>query len=274
MASSQPNAFLDANVIRGQLTTDIMMSLAYERLFRPQWSEHVMDEARRNRPPGITEAAINSRFAQMNKVFPTAMTSGYEPLMPEMQADEKDKHVLAAAVHGRSHILVTENVKDFDPPTSGPNALQVERTSAFLNRLLSEDPARVVAAMNKLVTRNRHDPRTMPDLIDKMATQQDLRGFARHLNAAVPPDQRGTHPNLTITQSAKVALDGIAPPTSTTAKPTPTPDAHKSAQAETKRADRSSRPWTTSRADHRSFSRTRPLRRRLSSRNSLRKGWR
>jgi hypothetical protein len=238
MASSQPNAFLDANVIRGQLTTDIMMSLAYERLFRPQWSEQVMDEARRNRPPGITEAAIDSRFAQMNKVFPTAMTSGYEPLMPEMQADEKDKHVLAAAVHGGSQVLVTENVKDFHPPGSGHNAMRVQRTSEFLNRLLREDPTRVIGAMNKLVARNRHDPRTMSALIDKMAAQQELKGFARGLNEVVPIEDRGTHPSFAAGKSVRVALDGVTPPDGAATKPSQAPEVRQSSSAPEKTSDR------------------------------------
>jgi hypothetical protein len=36
-------AFLDANVLRGQLTTDTMLSLAHARLFEPHWSEQVLD---------------------------------------------------------------------------------------------------------------------------------------------------------------------------------------------------------------------------------------
>jgi hypothetical protein len=91
-------AFLDANILRGQLTTDTLLSLAHARLFEPRWSEPVLEEVRRNRPAGVLESSIDSRCAQMNKIFPAAMTSGYEPLMPQMRADEKDKHVLAAAV--------------------------------------------------------------------------------------------------------------------------------------------------------------------------------
>lgn len=73
-------AFLDANVLRGQLTTDIMMTLAHERLYQPKWS-------------------------------------------PE------------------ATVLVTENVKDFDPPTSGPRAMPVQKLSPFLNQLADDDPA-------------------------------------------------------------------------------------------------------------------------------------
>ncbi|TDO47816.1 PIN domain-containing protein [Kribbella sp. VKM Ac-2527] len=165
--ANRPRAFLDANVLRGQLTTDVLLTLAHERLFSPRWSQEVLAEVKRNRPDGVSEAKIDARFDQMNKVFPAAMTSGYERLMPEMQADEKDKHVLAAAVHSKSTVLVTENTKDFDPPSSGSNAMKVERTSAFLNRLLTESPDRVTSAMNKMVDRKREVADVLPEDADR-----------------------------------------------------------------------------------------------------------
>jgi predicted nucleic acid-binding protein len=133
MAEPQRQAFLDANVLRGQLTTDVLLTLADKGAFEPRWSQEVLAEVRRNRPPNLSEAAIDRRLSQMNRAFPQAMVSGYEHLMPQMRADEKDKHVLAAAVHVEATLLVTENVKDFDPPTTGPHAMHVDRTSQFLN---------------------------------------------------------------------------------------------------------------------------------------------
>lgn len=207
-----------------------MLTLAHQRLLTPKWSEQVLDEVKRNRPDGVTAERIYSRFAQMNKVFPAAMTSGYEGLMSDMQADEKDKHVLAAAVHSGATVLVTDNTKDFRPPSTGPNAIKVERISDFLNRLLAKTPDRVVAAMESMVKRNRREPRTMPDLIDKMATQQDLQGFAQKLNSVVGLEHRGTNPNLTggADKSAKaVALDGMTPATGAAPAPTGSPEARR-----------------------------------------------
>jgi predicted nucleic acid-binding protein len=105
-------AFLDANVIRGQLTTDILLTLAEHELLEPFWSQGVIDEMRRNRPAGVTEQRIDRRIDTMNEYFPAALISGHDHLIPEMQADPKDKHVLAAAVHGQCDVLVTDNGKD------------------------------------------------------------------------------------------------------------------------------------------------------------------
>ncbi|GAA1572054.1 hypothetical protein GCM10009789_27010 [Kribbella sancticallisti] len=242
MPEPERQAFLDANVLRGHLQTDILLTLADKGAFEPRWSAEVLDEVRRNRPPKLSEQAIDRRLDQMNRAFPQAMVSGYEHLMPAMQADAKDKHVLAAAVHSQSTVLVTENVKDFDPPSSGPHAMQVEKTSAFLNRLLSDNPERTVAAMNEMISRTDREPNSLAALVDKMAKQNDLKGFAQSFNAALPPDQRSTSLQQTGGKAEKsatsAAFDGVAPAGGATEAPAATPEARKAPQGAEKGTDK------------------------------------
>lgn len=209
-------AFLDANVIRGQQTTDVLLSLADNDVFQPRWTEHVIDEMRRNRPPGLSEKAIDRRIGMMNGAFEDAMTEAPpQALQDEMQADPKDKHVLAGAVHSESDVLVTNNLKDFDPPSSGPNAMRVEGLNQFLNRKLEEDPQRVQQGLQKMLDRSRREPKTMSALIDTMAQGEELQGFAQKLNTVVPPEQRGTSPVLTANErgsAQRAAFEGVAGP--------------------------------------------------------------
>ena len=227
MAEPRRQAFLDANVLRGHLQTDVLLTLADNGAFEPKWSAEVLDEVRRNRPERLTEQAIDRRLNQMNRAFPKAMVRDYEDLMPEMRADAKDKHVLAAAVRSKSTVLVTENVKDFDPPTTGEHAMPVQKTSQFLNQLADDDPQQVVDSMREMIGRTDREPNTLPALIDKMAGQHDLKGFAHKLNSIVPAEERGTHPNLQSIQAAKVALDGVAA-TRAASKPAAAPETRKS----------------------------------------------
>jgi predicted nucleic acid-binding protein len=220
------------------LTTDVVLSLAHARLLTPKWSAHVLEEVKRNRPEGVAAERIDARFARMNEVFPAAMTSGYEGLMPQMQADDKDRHVLAAAVHSRATVLVTENVKDFRPPPVGRDAIRVERTSDFLIRVLAESPDRVIAALESMVKRNRREPRTIPELIDKMASQPDLEGFAHRLNDAVPAEMRGSHPNLRTAQSVQAATDGLTSPVVAARMRSTTSQARRPAQHQSTSAER------------------------------------
>ncbi|HEY3559334.1 MAG TPA: PIN domain-containing protein [Kribbella sp.] len=238
-ATRPERAFLDANVIRGQQTNDVLLSLADHDVFEPRWTQHVIDEMRRNRPPGVSEKAVDRRIAMMNGAFEDAMTEvPPQELQDQMQADAKDKHVLAGAVHSESQVLVTNNLKDFQPPSTGPHGMRVENVNQFLNRKLEEDPQRVQEGLQKMLDRNRREPKTMSALIDTMAEGQELREFAQKLNTVVPPEQRGTSPALTASQRGSAqhaAFDGIPGP-GTSKAPTTTPEARKAAGPTAERA--------------------------------------
>ena len=51
--------------------------------------------------------------AELRAHFSEAWISGYESLIPPMANDEKDRHVLAAAVHRQAPIIVTANLRHF-----------------------------------------------------------------------------------------------------------------------------------------------------------------
>ena len=227
-------AFLDANVLRGQETTDVLLSLADRDVFEPRWTQHVIDEMRRNRPREVSEEAIDRRIARMNTAFEDAMTDvPPQELQDQMPADPKDKHVLAGAVHSESHVLVTDNLKDFHPPSTGPNTMRVESLNQFLSRKLDENPQRVQEGLQKMLDRNRREPKTMSALIDKMAQGQELRGFAQKLNTVVPPEHRGSSVLVWAGQprSARyAAFEGVTGPGSPQA-PAANPEARKAGGA-------------------------------------------
>jgi hypothetical protein len=114
-------------------------------------------------------------------------------------------------VHSECDVLVTENVGDFSPPSTGKNSISVERMSTFLNRQLDERPAQVISAMRQMVARHKDDPRTMPALIDTMVQQEALHDFARKLNTMVPAEDRGQHDALENAQQARAASAGMSP---------------------------------------------------------------
>lgn len=49
----------------------------------------------------------------MKSAFPEAMITGYEPLIKSMPNNEKDRHVLAAAVYGKADAIITLDRKGF-----------------------------------------------------------------------------------------------------------------------------------------------------------------
>ena len=124
--------FLDTCAIYGAGLNDLLLTLAEQGTYRPLWSADVMRELRDAlRRSGIDDAAIDHRVNAMNNAFPDASVSGYNSMISLMPCNEKDQHVMAAAVRSSAAIVVTFNLQHFpreaplgvtrNPPKTPPN---------------------------------------------------------------------------------------------------------------------------------------------------------
>ena len=68
----------------------------------------------------------------MRRAFPLAVVDGYQPLMPAMTNDPKDRHVLAAAVRGEAALIVTADLRDFPPVALDPFDIEAISPDDFL----------------------------------------------------------------------------------------------------------------------------------------------
>lgn len=63
---------------------------------------------------GVDQDEIDKRVDIANQAFPVALVRNYEPLIETLELpDEKDRHVLAAAIKTNANVIVTNNLKDF-----------------------------------------------------------------------------------------------------------------------------------------------------------------
>ena len=91
---------LDTNVIYPLWIRDLLLWFAYHDLYTPKWSKHIFDEwldvmIRK----GISKEEAINRTNKVNEAFPDALVENYEPLIKTLELpDDKDKHVLAAAI--------------------------------------------------------------------------------------------------------------------------------------------------------------------------------
>jgi hypothetical protein len=113
-------AFLDASVLYSAPIRDFLMHLAVRDLYQARWSDRVHEEwiaaLLRNRRD-LTTAQLQRTRALMDHHINDALVGGYA--LP----DAGDRHVLAAAIHGGAHIIVTMNLRDFT--TESPMALRL-----------------------------------------------------------------------------------------------------------------------------------------------------
>ena len=86
----------------------------------------------------------------MREAFGTeALVEGFESLIGEMTCDPKDRHVLAAAVHGGADTIVTFNLKDFPDDAIAPHGIKIVHPDRFLTGVLVRDTDEVISALER-----------------------------------------------------------------------------------------------------------------------------
>lgn len=115
--SNPPLVLIDACVLFSFRTRDLLFELARRGLFHPRWTNDLHNEwtsALAKVHPEIDRKELKRCRRLMDILFPEALISGYEQLIPELPLrDENDRHVLAAAIHGKAQVILTANTKDF-----------------------------------------------------------------------------------------------------------------------------------------------------------------
>lgn len=146
-------ALLDACVLYPTVLREILLAVAEEGLFRPLWSERILEEwARAARKIGPTgEVQARAEIALLHGRFPDAsVRPGAATLARLWLPDPNDIHVLAAAIDGQADYIITLNAKDFPRGDLHAEGLHRSAPDAFLNDLWLAHPAKVAHAVHKV----------------------------------------------------------------------------------------------------------------------------
>ena len=141
---------LDACVLYPTVLREILLGVAARGLFRPLWSERILEEwARAARKIGPTgEAQARAEVALVRAGWPGAeVRIGAATERRLWLPDPDDVHVLAAAVDGGADRLVTLNMRDFPKGEVRAEGIEVEPPDALLMDLWLRDAAAVEAAV-------------------------------------------------------------------------------------------------------------------------------
>lgn len=159
-------AFFDTNVLYGALLNDFILELADRGLFRPLWSKDVLFELGKNLVKnGEDPELVVKRVGTMERYFADAMVTGYEDLVQTMTNDEKDRHVLAAAVRSGAEVLVTFNTKDFPAKSVERFDVEIVHPDDFLLDQLDLYHAATLRAMIELIEGYDSPAMTMDDFL-------------------------------------------------------------------------------------------------------------
>lgn len=160
-------AVLDANVLYGIEVTDLLLTMATRRLFRPHWSPKILEEVASNLAlrDDLDRASIDRRIAHMNRALPDAQWDPPGELIAEMPVNEKDRHVLALAVHVGAAVIVTENLRDFPPSLLLPHGVEAVDVDAFVLDQVERDPSGMFGVIDAMAARRRRHPKTRRDIL-------------------------------------------------------------------------------------------------------------
>lgn len=168
------SAFLDANVLHPGFLRGALLWFADERLLRPVWSSHVLQEwkdsilrARQD----IDAAKLDQIQALLTSQFPDAEVKGYEPFIEAITLpDPNDRHVLAAAMFGRCNGIITSNLKDFPSKTVSAFSIEVVHPDQFIVNIIDLDEGRVLGACKRhraSLTKSQPSPDQYLDNFDR-----------------------------------------------------------------------------------------------------------
>ena len=175
---------LDTNVIYPLWIRDLLFWFAHYDLYTPKWSKHIFDEwdevMKRN---GIYEDERIKRISFVNEAFPDAMVQNYEPLVSMLDLpDEKDKHVLAAAIKTNANLIVTNNLKDFPSDYLSSFSLSAKSADDFLTDIIDLNHETSIKAFKDLVSQKKNPPYSNYEVLD-ILRRHTLKETADYLQA-------------------------------------------------------------------------------------------
>lgn len=172
---------LDACVLVPVAIADTLLRIAECGLYRPLWSARIISEAVDaigDVHPTIPFEQIQRRFAAMDAAFEDACVQGWRGLEATVTLpDPDDRHVVAAAVHGRADAIVTFNVRDYPSDVLGSLNIAVSHPDDFLLDQLDLAPRIVLDVIKEQAAHTRLPALTPIDLIARLA-RAGVPGFA------------------------------------------------------------------------------------------------
>ncbi len=134
----------------------------------------ILSEVERNLVENGLTSAFGARhlIATLREIFPEAEVTGYEQLIPSMLNDEKDRHVLAAAVVAGAQTIATDNIVDVPEDALAPFGIEAPSPDEFLTHQFHLEPS----TMARIVVEQAEDLKTPPMSVDQL-----LAVLSRHV---------------------------------------------------------------------------------------------
>lgn len=164
MTQAGLRALLDAKVLYPFALRDTLLLAAEAGLYQICWSEEILEETRRNlvKSADVPEDKANHLIDIMQEAFPEALVDASPTLAADLENDPKDRHVVATAIAGEASVIVTQNLKDFEPT---PDGIEAVHPDEFLLRLLAADEPTLLEVLRKQAEKLQNPPVNLDELL-------------------------------------------------------------------------------------------------------------
>lgn len=170
-------ALLDSSVLFPAFISSLLLWISWTKLFRVRWTNQIHDEwieNRLERYPDLQREQLDRRRDQMNLKFPDSLVTGHEGLINSLTLpDPDDRHVLAAAITCKAHVIVTANLRHFPESSLQQYSIAAQHPDDFIvDQIdLHSDSSRLIAmalARHKLnLTQSRPTWKTYFEFISR-----------------------------------------------------------------------------------------------------------
>jgi len=188
---SSYTALLDSCVLYPAPVRDVLLQLAVTDIYKARWTVDIHREWIENlleSEPHRNRVDLERTRDLMDKATRDALVTGYERIIPTLVLpDPNDRHVLAAAIVGGCHVIVTVNLKDFPPAALEPFGIEAQHPDEFLCNHLNLAEGLFCGCIHKIRRRLTKPPYTVEEYLDTLtrcglvATAAELRPFAELL---------------------------------------------------------------------------------------------
>jgi predicted nucleic acid-binding protein len=184
--STRFTCVLDTCVIYPIDIRDLLLWFAHYDLYRPKWSKTIFDELQQVMiEKGMPIEKAKKQIERINNAFPDAMVNNYEELITTLSLpDEKDCHVLAAAIKSDANLIVTNNLKDFHNDYLSKFGLSAKNADDFIADTIDLNTEAAKEAFMTMVA-NRTNPSLDEYQVLEILRNRGLANSADYLHSLI-----------------------------------------------------------------------------------------
>jgi len=163
-------AVLDACVIFPASLRDTLLRAADANLYTLQLTDDILEEVCRNlvNKRCMPDAKAEKLAHVIKEKFTEGFITTHKQLITSMPINEKDRHVLAAAVASEAQIIVTQNLKDFPAYILNRFDVKAQSSDEFLAHLFSLDSTQMTQIMIEQASKLCNPPKTASEVLDAL----------------------------------------------------------------------------------------------------------